>query len=106
MPINKVTMKIYDFDEASNSLIIAFKSDKSEKSIDEYPRMAYQPTMFEDTDPEIIIKKFAMAGISIAEMQDKQEQLKKNNVAVDAYKNKVGQELTFNVSDLIPQPSN
>jgi hypothetical protein len=99
MAINSITMKIYDFDEVSNSIIVAFKSNQSTKSIDDQPRMAFQPTMFEDTDPEKVIKRIAHSGVSIAEMQDKQDALKENFVAVDLYKNKVGQSLTFTLAD-------
>lgn len=99
MTINSVTMKIYDFEEASNSIIVAFNSDQSTKSIDDQPRMAFQPTMFEDTDPNKIIKRIAHAGVSIAETQDKQEALAQNLVAVNAYKDKVGQSLTFTLAD-------
>jgi len=99
MAINSVTMKIYEFDETSNSIIVAFKSDQSTKSIDDQPRMAFQPTMFEDTDPDRVIKRIAHSGVSIAEIQDKQDALKENVVAVDAYKSKVGQSLTFSLGD-------
>lgn len=104
MSINSVTMKIYAFEESSNSLIVAFKSDQSTKSIDDQPRMAFQPTMFEETDPEQVITKLLQAGVSIAEMQDKQDALKQNVVAVDAYKAKVGQEVTYVIP--VPQPVN
>lgn len=100
MEINAVTMKIYDFEENSNSLIVAFNSDQSTKSIDEQPRYAYQPTMFEETDPEVVMTKILQAGLSVAQMQDKQDRLKQNTVAIDFYKSKVGQELTY----VIPVP--
>jgi len=100
MAINLVTMKIYEFDEASNSIIVAFKSDQSTKSIDDQPRMAFQPTMFEETDPDQVLTKILQAGVSIAETQDKHDLLAQNTVAVDAYKAKVGQELTY----VIPAP--
>jgi hypothetical protein len=99
MAISSVTMKVYEFDEASNSIIVAFKSDQSTKSIDDQPRMAFQPTMFEDTDPERVIKRIAHSGLSVAETQDKQDALKENLVAVNAYKSKVGQSLTFTLAD-------
>jgi len=97
--INSVTMKIYEFEESSNSIIVSFKSDQSTKSIDDQPRLAFQPTMFDDTDPDRIIKRIAHAGLSIAEMQDKQDALKDNSVAVNSYKGKVGQSLTFALAD-------
>ena len=99
MAISSVTMKIYEFEEISNSIIVAFKSDESTKSIDDQPRMAFQPTMFEDTDPDRVIKRIAHAGVSIAEAQDKQDALTQNLAAVDSYKGKVGQSLTFTLAD-------
>lgn len=104
MSVTQITVKVYEFDESSNSLIVAFKSNNSSKNIDEYPKMAYQPTMFEETDPEEVFKKIAASGVSIAEMQDKQETLSANNVALTVYKEKVGQTYEFLVSEIIPPP--
>lgn len=101
MAINLITMKIYNFEEDSSSLIVSFKSDQSTKSIDDQPRMAFQPTMFEETDPDQVLTKILQAGVSIAETQDKQDALKQNTIAVDAYKAKVGQELTY----VVPAPT-
>lgn len=92
-------MKIYGFEEANNSIIVAFKSDQSTTAIDDQPRMAFQPTMFEETDPDKVLKRIAHAGLSIAETQDKQDALKENSVAVGSYKGKVGQSLTFSLAD-------
>jgi hypothetical protein len=104
MAINQLIMKIYEYDEPSNSIIVAFKSDQSIKSIDEYPRLAYQPTMFEDADTDTIIKNIAITGVSVAEAQDRQDTFKQNESVVNEYKAKIGQEITYNLSDLIPPP--
>ena len=56
--------------------------------------------LFEETDPDQVLTKILQAGVSIAETQDKHDALAQNTVAVDAYKAKVGQELTY----VIPTP--
>lgn len=104
MTVNKLIMKIHEYDEASGSLVVSFKSDNSVKSIDDYPRMAYQPTIFEESDVEAVIKKIAITGVSVAEAQDKQDSFKLNETEVSLFKSKVGQEITYDVSDLIPPP--
>jgi hypothetical protein len=85
-----VKMKIYEYDENSSSLIVAFNTNSSTVSIDEQPRYAYQPSVFETTDIEQFIKEVAKSGLSIAQNQDKQFNFKQNEVSVDALKSKVG----------------
>lgn len=97
-----VKMKIYEYDENSGSLIVAFNTNSSTVSIDEQPRYAYQPSVFETTDIEQFIKEVAKSGLSIAQNQDKQFNFKQNEVSVDALKSKVGLELTYNLEDLFP----
>jgi hypothetical protein len=47
-----------------------------------------------------LLSKLLEMGVSIAETQDRQDALTQNTVAVDFYKSKVGQELTY----VIPAP--
>jgi hypothetical protein len=100
MAITSIVMKVYEYDEASNSIIVAFNSNESTVNIDDQPRMAYQPTMFEETDPEEVLKKIAQSGVSIAESQDKKVALSQDSGKVSAYKATVGQQFTYSVSDL------
>jgi hypothetical protein len=97
-----VKMKIYEYDENSSSLIVAFNTNSSTVSIDEQPRYAYQPSVFETTDIEQFIKEVAKSGLSIAQNQDKQFNFKQNEVSVDALKSKVGLELIYSLEDLFP----
>lgn len=100
MAVTSVVVKIYGFEEANNSLIVAFNSADSSVDIDTRPKLAYQPTMFENDTPENILKEIAKSGVSIAEQQDKQDALKVDQVAVNAYKGFVGQTLSYAVADL------
>ena len=100
MAITSVVMKIYEYQEDTNSLIVAFNSAESSVDIDTRYRVAYQPTMFETDTPENILKQIAKSGVSIAEQQDKQDAFKLDQTAVDAYKAVVGQSVTYSVADL------
>jgi hypothetical protein len=103
MAITSIKLKVYDYDEASGSLIVAFNSNESLTPIDEQPRFAYQPSAFETTDADEFMLALARSGVSIAKHQDKQAAFKQNEVSVDVLKQKVGQELDFSVDELFAQ---
>lgn len=100
MAITSVVVKIYQYEEATNSLIVAFNSADSSVDIDTRPKLAYQPTMFENDTPENILKQIAKSGVSIVEQQNKQDAFKQDQSSVDAYKGFVGQTLSYAVADL------
>ena len=100
MAITSVVMKIYEYDELTNSIIVAFNSNESTVNIDDQPRVAYQPSMFDETDPQQVLKKIAQSGVSIAEAQDKKALFSQNTTAVNEYKSKIGEQFTYEVSDL------
>lgn len=100
MAVTSVVMKIYEFDPEISAFLVAFNSSVSTKNIDDQPRYSYRLAMFDTTDLDTIIKHIARSGVSIAESQDKEEQMKQDSVAVDAYQSKVGEVLTFDVTEL------
>lgn len=96
-------MKIQGFDEQSNSLLVSFASDTTQsQNPDDYPAYAYQPVnMWPDiTDPAEIKKRIALSGIYHAEQQERHERFAANLVARQDYRNMVGQEASYSVSDL------
>jgi hypothetical protein len=98
-------MKIKGYDEESHSLLVSFASDTTNsQDPDQYPSLSYQPyTMFPDvTDPTEIPKLIATAGVWQARQQKIKESFTANPEIENAYKNLVGQTLTFNVADLFP----
>ena len=106
--MNTLYMKIHAFEESSYSLIVSFASDTTEsQNPDDYPQYAYQPmNMWPDiTDPVEIKKRIAVAGIYHAEQQEREEKFIADPAKVQAYKDMVGQENTYPVSDLIPPPA-
>lgn len=103
--MNILKMKITGYDESSNSLLVAFASDETVSSNpSHYPSYAYQPmNMFPDViDIETIKKNIAVAGVWQAQQQAKQESFANDKNKIAEYKNLVGQEIQYNVSDLIP----
>lgn len=100
MTIQSLQIKIHAYEEESNSLIVSFGCDELARPIDEQPKMAFQPTMFEETDVSKVLQKIAQSGVSIVEQQIKQEQLSQNVIAIEEYKAKIGETLTYVVADL------
>lgn len=94
-------MKVVNYDPSTSSLIVTFASEKAQKSIDEYPLAAYQPTMFDTQDPEKVIEHIARAGIHVAQQQDKEEAFKENTELAEMYKSYIGKEFEFDVDTLL-----
>lgn len=101
--MNTLYMKIHSYDENSHSLIVSFASDTT-KSQDpnSYRAYAFQPMkMWPDVnDPQEVAKRIACAGMGHAKMQEIEENFVADTSKVDEYKNLVGSELSFSVSDL------
>lgn len=99
-------MKIQGFDEQSNSLLVSFASDATQsQNPDDYPAYAYQPVnMWPDiTDPAEIKRRIAMSGIYHAEQQERHEAFNANLAAQQQYRDMVGQETSYPLSDLTQQ---
>jgi hypothetical protein len=106
--MNTLYMKIHAFEESSNSLIISFASDTTKHSDPSmYPSFAYQPlNMWPDiTDPVEIKKRIAVAGMYHAEQQEREENFVADAAKVQAYKDMVGNQASYAVSDLVEPPS-
>ena len=99
--MSKVRVKIHNYDITSNSLVVSFASDKAQKSIDDYPRAAYQPTMFNETDPIKILEHIARAGIHVAQVQDREEEFLSNSANIEALNSFVGQEFEYDIEHLV-----
>lgn len=101
--MEKIKLKIRDFDEASNSLIVAFGCDDTHDSVlDTCTALAYQPTMFPDiNDPKEILRRIAFSGISLVEQQKVRDAFAADTNKVNAYKALVGQSFEFSVSELL-----
>lgn len=97
----KIKVKICEYDEQSNSIVVKFCSDTSTKSIDECEPLAYQPTMFSTTDPDQVIKEIARAGIFTIVEEEKREAFSKDITTVEKYKNSVGKEFEYDIEALI-----
>lgn len=104
--MNTLYMKIQGFDEQSNSLLVSFASDATQsQNPDDYPAYAYQPVnMWPDiTDPAEIKRRIAMSGIYHAEQQERHEAFNANLAAQQQYRDMVGQETSYPLSDLTQQ---
>jgi len=101
--MNKIKYKITRYDEDSNSIMVAFSSDKTAtNNPDDYQEFAFQPTeMFPDiTDMEELKKKIAEQGIALADIAKKAEDARANTTMINNWKALVGQTFEYNVADV------
>ena len=99
-----IRMKIVGFDEASYSLLCSFASDETQShNPADYPAYAYQPmNMWPDiSDPEVIKQRIALAGVSIAENEAREEQFIADPAKVAQYKAMVGSVVEYPVTPLL-----
>lgn len=100
--MNKIKVKVVDYDIDSDSLIVAFAGDESKKSIDEYETIAYQPTMFDEpNNPEKVLEEIARSGLYIVKDQAKRDTFKEEEVLDKHYAALVGKEFEYDVDYLI-----
>jgi hypothetical protein len=98
---SKIKVKICGYDELSNSVIVKFASDTTEKPIDDYQACAYQPTMFSVGDPESVIKEIARAGIFSVTEQERKEKFVKDIATIQKYQQYIGKEFEYDIETLI-----
>lgn len=102
--MSKIRMKIIDCEKESNSLIVAFASENCKKPIEEWNHLAYQPTLFDNPeDAEKVLRQIAKSGIVIIQDQEKSEEFVENDVLEKNYSHYVGQELVYDINDLLSE---
>lgn len=95
--MNTITINIIEFDENNNSIIVGFSHEELTNEI----RLTFQISNFEKpNDMDRVLKEIAHTGISLVEATIKQEQLKKQQVLIENYKNIVGVRKTYNIPEL------
>lgn len=98
----KIKLKIHEYDIESNSLIVSFAGENSKVSVDQYPPMAFQPTMFTEIDDvEKIIEHIARTGVFHLEQQEKEDQFRENTELIEKYKTLSGKEFEFDIDELL-----
>lgn len=95
-------MKIHSYDSDSNHLLVSFCTDESNKSVEEYQPVAFQPHQFDGLDAQEIINEIAKTGYHIATAQDAKEQFVKNSGKVVDLTDLVGTTQSFAIADIIP----
>lgn len=76
--MSKISIKIVDVHQDSNSVIVKFASENSAKPIDEYDGLAFQLTNFTSTNPEDFIKEITPYLSRLVAARDKSEQPRDN----------------------------
>jgi hypothetical protein len=72
--MSKISIKIVDIHQPSNSVIVKFASENSAKPIDEYDGIAFQLTNFSSNNPEDFIKEITPYLSRLVAARDKSEQ--------------------------------
>jgi hypothetical protein len=98
--MNTLKVKIHAWDGQSNSLVVSFWCDGAKKQVGEYQKLAYQPTMFDNTDPQYVLKRIAQSGVSVMETELNREAFEEQTAVVSSFEALVGQELEFDVDTL------
>ena len=96
-------MKVVGFEEANNSLIVAFASNETASdNPEDYTSFAYQPIdMWPGvSSAEQLKKNIALTGISHTSQQALREQNPASEELVNELKSWVGQTFTFTENDL------
>lgn len=101
--MNKLKMKIVDWDQQSMSLIIKFSSDVNSFEVDDAVALAYQPlNMFPGiTDTDELLKRLAVSGIDLCEREVRRENALKNVSTLITFENLKGQEFEYDVNYLL-----
>lgn len=101
--MNKLYIKIHDYQEESGSLVVSFASDTTaSQNPADYTPLAFQPSqMWPDIDDvDELKKRIAQIGIFHAEQQERNEKLKENKNREAALKALVGFEHVYDTSSL------
>jgi len=99
-----VKMKIHDWDSESGSLIVSFTSDVSSQSLDNTQRLAYQPAMFDNLEPDYVLEQIAKSGASVCETQQRQESFNQEPSKLNEYQSLIGQQFEFSIENLFAPP--
>lgn len=98
-----LNMKVHGFDGNTGSMIVSFSTDRSIHPVDSYPKLAFQPINFTETDPDAVIKTIAAIGLQTALRQDKMDAMKDDPAFFEPYEALVGQTLHYSSDDLATQ---
>lgn len=102
--MQKLYIKVIDFEKESQSLIVSFASDETNSSNPgDYSATAFQPgLMWPDiTDEKEIMQKIALDGFYMVKNQKLIEDSQKNIEKMNEYQKMVGKTFEFNVDEII-----
>lgn len=99
--MERIKVKIHEYDEETHSLIVSFASDDNELGVDEYRKYAFSISNYNPDDLQETIYAIAVQGLSIVNKQKMEEEAKKNNDNVEKAKLEVNKVYDFDVKDLI-----
>lgn len=97
---NIIKIKIVGYDDESDSILIKACSDISEKEIDDYEPLAYQPVNFDESHPAKILEWIAKASMYQVSEQNKIEKWNRLTDTKNILKTYIGKEFQYDVNYL------
>lgn len=99
--MDDIHMKVIEWDETSNSIVVKFSSEEDLESIDKTDPIAFQPIsmLVNEGTPENVVKNIIRTGIRICEERIKYQKALNNPDNLNYFKNMVGQTISHNVKE-------
>jgi hypothetical protein len=101
--MQRLKMKIHEYDEETHSLVVSFASDENDLDVGEYRKYTYNIGNFNPDDLRETIYAIAIQGVEIAANQKIEEDSKKNFNSIENAKLEVDKVYEFDLSELIPE---
>ena len=76
--MNKITIKIIEIDQETQSIIVRYVSENSRKDIDEYPAISFQITNFDAATPEEFVNAIRPQITQYVQQRDQSENPREN----------------------------
>lgn len=94
-----LNLKVHEFNEETNSLIVSFSTNDSIKTPDEYTRYSFVPSIYSDEQPATAsLYNIAQQGVSVARDQNQKDLLQLDQTKLEYYRSIVGQTFQYNIS--------
>jgi len=99
--IKNITVKVGNYDQETNSLLVCFGGELEGVHY-ETDYIAFTPSNYHPSDPDLAIRGIAQLGISILQQDIEKKKAALNTEYIEAIKNRAEQQFNFNVKEITP----
>lgn len=99
--MHNITVKVDHYDEETNTLVVSFGGEQDGVHY-ETPLIAFHPSSYHPTEPELALKGIAQMGITHLEQEINKQTAKQNTAAIETYKGFISQQFNYVVQDIRP----